>query len=266
MATNTKKKYYAVLVGQEPGIYETWSGPGSASEQVSGYPGAKYKGFPTRREAQDWMDAVGIVGTTTHIKEKKGTNEEKGTGTNVLTKPSGIKLRHAPAEAAIKDGKIVIYTDGGCLNNPGPGGYGVVLISGTKRKELSAGFTLTTNNRMELLACIEGLKALKKPSDVVLFSDSQYVVNGITKGWAKRWRSKKWMRTPIDPAVNPDLWAQLLELTEKHNVEFRWVKGHAGNPGNERCDELANEASADTATQKPDSEFEKSRRKQKTLF
>jgi len=138
--------------------------------------------------------------------------------------------------------KVVIYTDGGCINNPGPGGYGVVLLYGKKRKELLGGYRNTTNNRMELMACIEGLKALKYPCSVKLYSDSQYVVNGIEKGWAKRWKKKGWMRNQLDPAENADLWAQLLDLCEKHDVEFKWVRGHAGNKENERCDQLAKQA------------------------
>jgi ribonuclease HI len=143
------------------------------------------------------------------------------------------------------DSPIEIYTDGACKGNPGPGGYGVVLISGRLKKELSGGFRKTTNNRMELLACIEGLKALKQPSAVVLTSDSKYVVNAVEKGWAKKWRSKGWKLSPSKPAKNPDLWAQLLDLCELHKVEFKWVKGHNNHPENERCDELAVAASTE---------------------
>lgn len=138
---------------------------------------------------------------------------------------------------------VEIYTDGACKGNPGPGGYGVVLLSGGRRKELSGGFRKTTNNRMELLACIEGLRSLKRPCTVVLTSDSSYVVNAIEKGWAKRWRSKSWMLSPGKAAKNSDLWKQLLELCAEHTVKFRWVKGHAGHPENECCDVLAVAAS-----------------------
>lgn len=138
---------------------------------------------------------------------------------------------------------IQIYTDGACSGNPGPGGYGVVMISNDRKKELSGGFRETTNNRMELLACIEGLKALKRPGKVVLTSDSKYVVNAIEKGWAKKWRSKGWKLSPSKPAKNPDLWEQLLNLCAIHEVEFKWVKGHNNHPENERCDELAVAAS-----------------------
>jgi ribonuclease HI len=134
---------------------------------------------------------------------------------------------------------VEIYTDGACKGNPGPGGFGVVLISGGRKKELSGGFRKTTNNRMELLACIEGLRSLKRPCEVVLTSDSKYVVNAMVKGWAKKWRSKDWLLSPSKPAKNPDLWAQLLDLCEEHTVTFEWVKGHSEHPENERCDELA---------------------------
>lgn len=134
--------------------------------------------------------------------------------------------------------EVIIYTDGGCEPNPGSGGYGAVLIFGKHRKELSGGFRLTTNNRMELTAVIEALKALKEPCKVRLYSDSEYVVKAMTQGWVQKWIKKRWKKVK-----NPDLWKQLVELTDKHRVEFKWVKGHAGIPENERCDELAIAAS-----------------------
>ncbi len=152
---------------------------------------------------------------------------------------------------------IRIFTDGACKGNPGPGGYGVILISKGRKKELSGGFRKTTNNRMELLACIEGLHSLKRPCTVVLTSDSKYVVNAMVKGWAKRWRSNGWKLSPSKPAKNPDLWSDLLDLCEKHTVRFEWVKGHSEHPENERCDALAVAASngkelpADLGFEKP---------------
>jgi len=142
--------------------------------------------------------------------------------------------------------KVIIYTDGGCLGNPGPGGYGVVLLYGPHRKELSGGFKRTTNNRMELLACIKGLEALKEPCRVDLYSDSKYVVDGINKGWAQRWRANNWLRNrkARSRAINTDLWQRLLDLLEKHEVKMHWVKGHAGIQENEVCDQLANQAAA----------------------
>ena len=137
-------------------------------------------------------------------------------------------------------GEIVIYTDGGCLGNPGPGGYGIVLIYGNTTKEIFGGFRLTTNNRMELMGVITALKALKqRDHKITVHTDSSYVVNGITKGWAKNWKKNNWIKPDKKPALNPDLWAELLDLTEPLNIDFIWVKGHAGNKYNERCDELA---------------------------
>ena len=138
--------------------------------------------------------------------------------------------------------QVTIYTDGACTGNPGPGGYGVVLIYGEHRRELSGGYRRTTNNRMELMGPIKGLEALNQECRVTLHSDSQYVVEGIEKGWAKRWRGNDWMRNKREQAVNPDLWSKLLDLCETHEVEFRWVRGHAGDPENERCDQLAVQA------------------------
>lgn len=134
---------------------------------------------------------------------------------------------------------VTIYTDGACSGNPGPGGYGAILMYGQHKKELSGGDPNTTNNRMELMGVITALKALNRPCQVDLYTDSQYVVNAIEKGWAKKWQANGWMRNKKDKALNPDLWQTLLELLELHQVKFHWVKGHAENPYNNRCDELA---------------------------
>ena len=139
--------------------------------------------------------------------------------------------------------EVIIYTDGACSGNPGPGGYGTVLQYGDSRKELSGGFRKTTNNRMELLAVIEGLHALNRPCEVTVFSDSRYIVDAVNKGWAERWQASGWKRNKRERALNPDLWEKLLKLLNTHEVSMKWVKGHAGNPGNERADELAVAAS-----------------------
>jgi ribonuclease HI len=139
---------------------------------------------------------------------------------------------------------IIIYTDGGCLGNPGPGGYGAVLLHRGRRKELSGGYRLTTNNRMELMGAIAALEALKSPSRVTLRTDSRYVVDAVEKGWARKWRSSGWRRPDKQPALNPDLWERLLDLCARHQVKFAWVRGHAGDVENERCDALANRAAA----------------------
>jgi ribonuclease HI len=144
--------------------------------------------------------------------------------------------------------KIQLYTDGSCLGNPGPGGYGAVLIFNKHRKELSDGFAHTTNNRMEMLACIEGLKQLKEPCEVDLTTDSQYVRQGITK-WISNWKKRGWKTAAKQPVKNVDLWKLLDAEQAKHKVEWHWVKGHSGHPENERCDDLAREAAEAKPTQ-----------------
>ena len=134
---------------------------------------------------------------------------------------------------------VDIFTDGDCSGNPGPGGWGAVLRYNGHEKELSGGEAETTNNRMELCAVIFALEALREPCEVNLYSDSQYVCNALTQGWAKKWRANGWMRNKKEKALNPDLWERLLDLCEKHTVHVNWVKGHAGHPENERCDRLA---------------------------
>lgn len=135
--------------------------------------------------------------------------------------------------------EIEIFTDGACSGNPGPGGYGVILRYKGVTKELSGGAAETTNNRMELTAVITGLSALKEPCCVKLYSDSKYIIDAVTKGWAAKWQANGWIKADKKPALNSDLWEKLLALLEIHKVEFIWVKGHAGHPENERCDELA---------------------------
>ena len=139
--------------------------------------------------------------------------------------------------------QVEIFTDGACSGNPGPGGWGTVLRFGAHEKELSGGEANTTNNRMELTAVIEGLKALKEPCLVTLTTDSKYVCDSITKNWVYGWKKRGWKKSDGKPALNVDLWEQLLPLLERHKVTFVWVKGHAGHPENERCDQLAVEQS-----------------------
>jgi ribonuclease HI len=215
------KKYYAVVRGVRPGIYPAWYGPEGAEAQVRGFAGALYRGFSSLPEAQQWL------------------NNPEGMSKTIPVRALSVE---DPDYPGVSSGQIAVYTDGGCLGNPGPGGYGAVILSGGKRKELAQGYRLTTNNRMELTACIAALATLKTASDVVLHSDSQYVVNGISKGWARRWRANGWMRTKEAAAENADLWDILLDLCDIHKVRFVWVRGHRGNRENERCDRLAVEA------------------------
>lgn len=139
--------------------------------------------------------------------------------------------------------KVEIFTDGACSGNPGPGGWGAVLRCGTAEKELSGGEKSTTNNRMELTAVISAISALKQPCIVTLCSDSKYVIDAVTKGWAKSWQKNNWIKSDKKPALNADLWEQLLALLDQHDVSFVWIKGHAGHPENERCDQMAVEES-----------------------
>ena len=135
--------------------------------------------------------------------------------------------------------QVTIYTDGACSGNPGPGGWGAILMYGRHKKELSGGEADTTNNRMELTAVISALEQLKEPCAVDLYSDSKYIIDALTLGWAKSWQAKGWRKPDKKPALNPDLWQRLLELCEVHTVTCHWVKGHAENEFNNRCDELA---------------------------
>ena len=134
---------------------------------------------------------------------------------------------------------VTLYTDGACSGNPGPGGLGAILEYKGVEKEFSGGEASTTNNRMELTAVIEGLGKLKEPCIVELYSDSKYVIDGLEKGWAEGWKKKGWIKSDKKPALNPDLWEQLLQLSHVHTMHYHWVKGHAENPKNNRCDQLA---------------------------
>lgn len=225
-----KKKYYAVAVGRQPGIYTQWFGGAGAQVQILGFQGAIYKGFATRDEAKAFM-------VERHPDKNQPVKRSSQKHNRSAVKPKKM------AEVSLVD-HIVIYTDGSSLGNPGPGGYGVVIPSDEGDLELSGGFRRTTNNRMELLACIVGLEQLPSPETVALYSDSRYVVDGITKGWAKGWQRNQWRKSNGAKALNIDLWKRLLVLCSRHDVHFVWVKGHAGNPGNERCDQLATQAAA----------------------
>ncbi len=137
---------------------------------------------------------------------------------------------------------VTIYTDGACLGNPGPGGYGVILLYQGNRRELSGGYRKTTNNRMEITAAIVGLEALKEKCTVTLYSDSEYLVKAMSNGWVQKWQANGWKRNKREQVLNPDLWKRLLQLSEHQDVQFSWVKGHADSLENIRCDELAMQA------------------------
>ena len=138
--------------------------------------------------------------------------------------------------------KVVVYTDGGARGNPGPGGYGAILTFGKHRRELKGAFDHTTNNRMELMAVISALESLSESCQVLLHSDSKYVIDALTKNWLKGWKRKGWIKSDKKPVLNQDLWRRLDAAASRHEMTWKWVKGHAGNPLNERCDELVHEA------------------------
>ena len=168
----------------------------------------------------------------------KAPSPFEGEGALSQTAVQGFHLCMAPRkESNMKT--VTIYTDGACSGNPGPGGWGAILQYGAHQKELSGGAEHTTNNRMELTGVIAALSLLKEPCIVELYSDSKYVIDALTKGWAKGWRARGWVKGDKKPALNPDLWEKLLDLCEIHTVRCHWVKGHAENPYNNRCDELA---------------------------
>ncbi len=220
----SKKQYYVVVNGRRPGIYNKWLGEDGAANQVVNFPEAIYKGFYTRSEAIEWL--------------KEFSEETLSSLAPELLEAVDGDILPQDAESledVLKAGKVLIYTDGGAINNPGPGGYGIVLKYKDRRKELSAGFRATTNNRMEILACIEALRALKQKCSGVIYSDSKYVVESMSHGWVKRWQTNGWMRNDKHQAENAD-------LCNQHEVEFRWTRGHVGKKDNERCDPLAMEA------------------------
>lgn len=226
-----QKQYYVVLQGRQPGLYERWLGEEGAFVQVDGFADAVYKGFYTLQEAAEWLREL----------RADTLPDLPADLVDLLGLAHDPSHRNNPREQ-LDAGQILIYTDGGAINNPGRGGYGVVLCHQGHRKELSGGFRRTTNNRMELLACIEGLKALKRRCSVVLYSDSKYVVHGMTKGWAKQWQTRGWKLSTGEDVKNIDLWQQLVALCREHDVQFEWLKGHAGDTENERCDQLARAA------------------------
>jgi ribonuclease HI len=230
------RKFYAVVKGVQPGLYGTWA---EAEPHVKGFAGALYKGFAQLSEAIAWFEekagrAPDLLGTlaSTSITHQQGARNA---------------AREHDWQAQLNEGKAIIFTDGGADPNPGPGGYGVVMLYGgppgrPHRKELNGGFRRTTNNRMEIMACIAALSALKRHSEVVVYTDSRYLADAIGKGWAQRWRANGWRRNDGQPAINADLWARLLDLLDQHTVSFVWLKGHAGSRENERCDQLATQA------------------------
>lgn len=211
MPSRKSFRFLAVKKGRKPGIYRTWQ---ECANQVNGYSGAVYKGFHTLADAEAFL---------------KDERPE-------VTNPEPVSKNDSRPTK-----QVIIYTDGASIGNPGPGGYAAVMIYGKHRKEVKGGFRLTTNNRMEIMAALVGLGMLRTRCTVALYTDSQYLVDAITKGWAKRWRRNGWKTIEGKPVANSDLWQQLLEQYDKHMVHFEWIRGHSGTQENERCDQVSAE-------------------------
>lgn len=224
-------QFYVVLRGRKPGLYSTWSGVNGAESQVKGFNGALFKGFADAAEVTRWLRRLKYP--------REALPPEVAQLLESVEPDHEIERQY---RQMLKNNKVVIFTDGACAGNPGPGGYGAVLLSGNRRKELSGGFRSTTNNRMELTAVIRALKAIKKPAEVVVFSDSRYVVDTMNSGRLRKWLLAGWRRVGNQPVANVDLWKELVELATVHQVEFIWVKGHAEYPENAHCDLLAVQA------------------------
>ena len=205
-------KFYAVRQGHKTGLFTQWFGSDGAQIQVKGFPGAEFKSFATRKEAEQYL-SWNPAKKTAHPQENESC--------------------------------IRVFTDGGAVGNPGPGGYGVViLMPNGKQRQFNGGFRWTTNNRMELMGGIMALEALNTDAPITLCSDSRYMVDAVNKGWVQAWRRRGWKKANGAPALNIDLWKRLLTQLEAKNVALTWVKGHAGDLWNERCDQLVHEAIA----------------------
>ena len=200
-----------------------------------------------RQLERDWGSQVeplaSLIKTLTEKKNAQPTSIVRNL-TSVASKSKVVRQVPGALENSVDSAckTVVIYTDGACPKNPGRGGYACVLLYKEHRKEFSGGYRRTTNNRMEMMSAIVALRALKQRCSVLVYSDSKYLVNGVMKGWAKRWQTNNWMRNELEPAVNPDLWAELLSLCARHDVNFKWIPGHRGYKENERCDRLAGKA------------------------
>lgn len=215
------KKIYAVKAGRQTGLFSTWA---ECEKQVKGYQGAKFKGFESAQEAAAWLAAPNTQASSSAVKQR------------------AAKEKTFPTKKDEPDTDYIIYTDGSCLRNPnGPGGWAAVILDrGTGEvRELHAGHPSTTNNRMELSAAIGALSAIRENSTVALYTDSQYLKNAFTRHWINNWQRNGWKTAQGTDVLNKDLWLELDRLFQSHQVFFHWVKGHAGNSYNERCDLLA---------------------------
>ena len=216
------KKFYAVKRGREIGIYTSWE---DCKARIDGFPGAIYKGFMTQADAGAWM--------------RGETPVPAGTADALFRSGESTSALSAPVPTKTAD--FIVYTDGSCLRNPnGPGGYAAIILDREgRRTELSGGNPSTTNNRMELTAGIEGLRPLPDGATVDFYTDSQYLRNAFAKSWLRAWKRRGWLTALGTPVKNQDLWQALDRECQRLTVRFHWVRGHRGNPCNERCDALA---------------------------
>lgn len=223
------KRFYAVKSGRIPGIYHTWD---ECKKQVDGFPGAQYKGFATEGEARSF-----ITGAVEPSKVPSGSAGKSGSR---RSKKTSLPMEQQSLEIESDEGQVVIYTDGSCLKNPGgPGGYAAVIKHNGIVTELVGSEEATTNNRMEMKAAIEALRFFSYPTTIVLHTDSQYLRKGFAEGWVAKWKRNGWVTQAGTPVLNQEQWQELDRLNTFHNVDWRWVKGHVGNPMNELCDQLA---------------------------
>ncbi|SDG13843.1 ribonuclease HI [Selenomonas sp. WCT3] len=221
------KKVYAVRAGRACGIFTTWD---ECKKQVDGYAGARYKGFTDVAEALAWLNG----GDRPAAPQRSSAVPRRA--------PRPHPARETASAIPDSEQDYVIYTDGSCLRNPdGPGGWAAVVtnVRTGEVTELHEGNPSTTNNRMELSAAIAAMSFPDAPSKIAIYTDSQYLKNGFTKGWLKSWKSRGWKKADGNPVLNQDLWMQLDVLYQKHQITFHWVKGHVGIDLNERCDQLA---------------------------
>jgi ribonuclease HI len=229
--------FYAVKKGRAPGIYKTWA---EYEAQVKGFADAIYKGFRTRADAKKFL--------AQEIEEQphRATRAEREQLQMSRREWDRAEERAEISRSARNDdaGRVMIYTDGSAIRNPGPGGYAAVMLYGARRKEVCNGFRLTTNNRMELMAALVGLEMLRRKCAVTIYTDSKYLRDAMMNGWLTRWLKNGWRTRDGTPVANMDLWTRLWAQTQKHDVKFEWVRGHAGNAENERCDELATQMAA----------------------
>ncbi len=227
---HSTKSYYVVIKGRKPGVYTDWL---LAKEQIYKFPGSVYRKFQSISEGRAWAK--------TYIMLKSGIGNSKEVPSKTHNKKKSKKKRKYNTLQPI--GEIKVYTDGACIN-PGRGGYSTVIIyPGGDHQEFFGGYVKTTNNRMEIMGCICAMRKLQgEERTITLFSDSKYVVYGMTKGWAKRWKSKGWIKSDGEPTFNSDLWEEMLSLSRELRISFQWVKGHNGDTMNERCDFLAKKA------------------------